>query len=525
MTDTVRPEQSSTDDHLSILRDMREKALQGGGQKRIAAQHAKGKMTARERLSILLDEGSFQELGALATHNLNDFGMADKRYPGDGVITGFGKINGRRVAVYAQDFTVLGGSFSQVQAQKINKIQDLALESGIPIVGLNDSGGARVQEGVRSLAAYGEVFQRNVAASGVIPQISLIMGPCAGGAVYSPALTDFTIMVDQTSNMFLTGPEIVASVTGEQVTADELGGAAVHAGRSGVAQFEAKSETEALEMTKLLLSYLPANTSEDAPILISDDNPDRMDESLNTIVSEDERKGYDMRTVLDQIFDTDSILEVHEAFAPNAICAFARLDGRPVGIVANQPLVMSGVLDIDSSDKISRFIRICDVYSIPVITFVDCPGYLPGVEQEYNGVIRHGAKIIYAYCQATVPKISIVTRKAIGGSYVALSSKQMGSDVAFAWPTAQIAVMGPEGAARLLHGRQIKESEDPAATEAQFIAEYRERFFNPYRAADLGQIDEVIEPKETRPRLVRALEVLQTKVAPTVAKRHGLFPV
>ena len=525
MTDTVRPEQSSADNHLSILQNIRDKALQGGGQKRIEAQHAKGKMTARERLSILLDEGSFQELGALATHNLSDFGMADKRYPGDGVITGFGKINGRRVAVYAQDFTVLGGSFSQVQAQKINKIQDLALESGIPIVGLNDSGGARVQEGVRSLAAYGEVFQRNVAASGVIPQISLIMGPCAGGAVYSPALTDFTIMVDQTSNMFLTGPEIVASVTGEQVTAEELGGAAVHAGRSGVAQFEAKSELDALEMTKLLLSYLPANTSEDAPILISDDDPDRMNESLNTIVSEDERKGYDMRQVLDQIFDTDSILEVHESFAPNAICAFARLDGRPVGIVANQPMVMSGVLDIDSSDKISRFIRVCDVYSIPVITFVDCPGYLPGVEQEYNGVIRHGAKIIYAYCQATVPKISIVTRKAIGGSYVALSSKQMGSDVAFAWPTAQIAVMGPEGAARLLHGRQIRDSEDPAATEMQFIAEYRERFFNPYRAADLGQIDEVIEPKETRPRLVRALEVLQTKVAPTVAKKHGLFPV
>ncbi|WP_353057953.1 acyl-CoA carboxylase subunit beta [Propionimicrobium sp. PCR01-08-3] len=504
---------------------MREKAIQGGGPKRVEAQHAKGKMTARERLSILLDEGSFQELGALATHNLTEFGMGDKRYPGDGVITGFGKINGRRVAVYAQDFTVLGGSFSQVQAQKINKIQDLALESGIPIVGLNDSGGARVQEGVRSLAAYGEVFQRNVQASGVIPQVSLIMGPCAGGAVYSPALTDFTIMVDQTSNMFLTGPGVVASVTGEQVSAEELGGAAVHAGRSGNAHFEAKSEMEALQMTKLLLSYLPSNTSEDAPVLISDDDPDRMNEALNTIVSTDERKAYDMREVLDQIFDTDSILEQHEAFAPNAITAFARLDGRPVGIVANQPMVMSGVLDIDSSDKISRFIRICDVYSLPVITFVDCPGYLPGVEQEYNGVIRHGAKIIYAYCQASVPKISVVTRKAIGGSYVALSSKQMGADVAFAWPTAQIAVMGPEGAAGLLHGKEIKQAEDPAAAESEFIAEYRERFFNPYRAADLGQIDEVIEPKETRPRLARALEVLQTKVSQTVAKKHGLFPV
>ncbi|MDI9628303.1 MAG: acyl-CoA carboxylase subunit beta [Acidobacteriota bacterium] len=524
MNDTVTPEQSSAD-HLTTLRHMREKAVQGGGAARIEAQHAKGKMTARERLSILMDEGSFQELGALATHNVTDFGMADKRFPGDGVITGFGRINGRRVAVYAQDFTVLGGSFSQVQAQKINKIQDLALESGIPIVGLNDSGGARVQEGVRSLAAYGEVFQRNVAASGVIPQISLIMGPCAGGAVYSPALTDFTVMVDQTSNMFLTGPEIVASVTGEQVTAEELGGAAVHAGRSGVAQFEARSEIQALELTKLLLSYLPSNTSEDAPILVSDDSPDRMAESLNTIVPQDDRQAYDMRKVLDEIFDADSILEVHEAFAPNAIVAFARLDGRPVGIVANQPLVMSGVLDIDSSDKISRFIRICDVYSIPVITFVDCPGYLPGVEQEYNGVIRHGAKIIYAYCQATVPKISVVTRKAIGGSYVALSSKQMGSDVAYAWPSAQIAVMGPDGAARLLHGRAIKTAEDPAKAEADFVAEYREKFFNPYRAADLGQIDEVIEPRETRPRLVRALEVLQTKIATSVPKKHGLFPV
>ncbi len=524
MNDTVTPEQSS-ENHLTTLRHMRERAVQGGGPARIEAQHAKGKMTARERLSILIDEGSFQELGALATHNVTDFGMADKRFPGDGVITGFGKINGRRVAVYAQDFTVLGGSFSQVQAQKINKIQDLALESGIPIVGLNDSGGARVQEGVRSLAAYGEVFQRNVQASGVIPQISLIMGPCAGGAVYSPALTDFTIMVDQTSNMFLTGPEIVASVTGERVTSEELGGAAVHAGRSGVAQFEARSEIQALELTKLLLSYLPSNTSEDAPILVSDDSPDRMSESLNAIVPEDDRVAYDMRKVLDEIFDTDSILEVHEAFAPNAIVAFARLDGRPVGIVANQPTVMSGVLDIDSSDKISRFIRICDVYSIPVITFVDCPGYLPGVEQEYNGVIRHGAKIIYAYCQATVPKISVVTRKAIGGSYVALSSKQMGSDVAYAWPSARIAVMGPDGAARLLHGRAIKAAEDPAKAEADFVAEYREKFFNPYRAADMGQIDEVIEPSETRPRLVRALEVLQTKIATSVPKKHGLFPV
>lgn len=517
--------QEQDESGLQKLRQLRERALSGGGEQRIEAQHNRGKMTARERLSILLDEGSFQELGALATHQISDFGMRERRFPGDGVITGFGKVNGRRVACYAQDFTVLGGSFSQVQAQKITRLQDLALESGIPIVGLNDSGGARVQEGVRSLAAYGEVFQRNVAASGVIPQISVIMGPCAGGAVYSPALTDFVIMVNQTSNMFLTGPDIVASVTGEQVTAEELGGASVHSARSGNAHFMANSETQAIEMVKLLLSYLPSNTSDDAPVLLSDDSPLRMNESLNQIVPADERKAYDMREVLNDVFDADSLLEVQPSFAPNVIVGFARLDGRPVGVVANQPNVMSGVLDIDSSDKISRFVRICDVYSLPVITFVDCPGYLPGVEQEYNGVIRHGAKIIYAYCQATVPLVTVVTRKAIGGSYVALASKQMGADVAFAWPSAQIAVMGLEGAAKLLHGKAIRESDDPQATEKEFVEEYRELFLNPYQAADLGQIDEVIEPAETRPRLVRALEVLQTKTSITVPKKHGLFPV
>ncbi len=513
------------DEHLGRLRRIRERAVLGGGAAALERQHAKGKLSARERLAILLDDGSFQELGALATHQVTDFGMSEKRFPGDGVITGLGKINGRRVAVYAQDFTVLGGSFSQVQAQKINRVQDLALESGIPIVGLNDSGGARVQEGVRSLAAYGEVFARNVRSSGVIPQISVIMGPCAGGAVYSPALTDFTIMVDETSAMFLTGPGVVASVTGEQVSAQELGGAGVHAGRSGNAQFEASSEAEAIELVQLLLSYLPSNTAEEAPALVTDDSPDRMDEALNGVVPADDGLAYDMRAVLESVFDAESLLEVHKGFAPNAIVAFARLDGRPVGIVANQPAVMSGVLDIDSSDKISRFVRICDVYSIPVITFVDCPGYLPGVEQEYNGVIRHGAKIIYAYCQATVPKISVTVRKAIGGSYVALSSKQMGADVTFAWPTAQIAVMGAEGAAPLINGRAIRQAADPDAARDQFVEEYREQFLNPYRAADLGQIDEVIEPRETRPRLIRALEVLQTKVADTVPKKHGLFPV
>ena len=512
-------------DNLAGLRARRNQALLGGGATRIATQHAQGKLTARERLALLLDEGSFQELGALATHNTTDFGMAEKRFPGDGVITGFGKVNGRRVAAFAQDFTVLGGSFSEVQANKISRIQDLATESGIPMIGLNDSGGARVQEGVRSLAAYGEVFYRNVAASGVIPQISVIMGPCAGGSVYSPALTDFTIMVEGTSNMFLTGPDVIKAVTGETVDAETLGGSGVHNALSGNAHFSCVNEQEALELVKLLLSYLPQNNTEDVAALTPHDSPDRMDEALNTIIPAEDNESYDMRDVLEMIVDVGSLLEVHALYAPNAIVAFGRLDGHSVGFVANQPAHMAGALDIDASDKIARFIRICDMYNIPLVTFVDCPGFLPGVNQEYAGVIRHGAKIIYSYCQATVPKLSIVTRKAIGGSYVAMSSKQMGNDVAFAWPTAQIAVMGPEGAARLLNRREIAASDDPAATEAAFIADYQEKFFNPYRAADLGQIDEVIEPRETRPRLIRALEVLQTKVQSNLPKKHGLFPV
>ena len=512
-------------DQLATLRDKRQRALEGGGAERIAAQHGKGKLTARERLAILVDEGSFQELGALATHQTTDFGMAERRHPGDGVITGFGKIQGRRVAIFAQDFTVLGGSFSEVQSNKISRIQDLAIEAGIPLIGLNDSGGARVQEGIRSLAAYGEVFMRNVRASGVIPQISLIMGPCAGGAVYSPALTDITIMVDQTSHMFLTGPGIIKTVTGEDVTTEELGGAYIHNVTSGVAQLIADDEQHALSLTKALLGYLPQNNAEDPPQLEPYDPADRMDEALNAIVPEDDRMAYDMRHVLDLVFDRASLFELHRDFAPNALVGFARLDGGSVGFVANQPLALSGCLDIDASDKIARHITLCDQFNIPLVTFVDCPGYLPGVEQEHRGVIRHGAKIIYAYCQATVPKISIVTRKAMGGSYVALSSRQMNNDVAYAWPSAQIAVMGAEGAARLLHHRAISAADDPAAEEARFIAEYKEKFFTPYQAADVGQIDEVIEPRETRTRLIRALEVLRTKVSQDVPKKHGLFPV
>lgn len=512
-------------DYLTQLRALREQALKGGGSKRIEQQHGRGKLTARERLALLLDEGSFQEFGALATHNLTDFGMGEHRYPGDGIVTGLGKINGRRVAVFAQDFTVLGGSFSEVQSHKICRIQDLALESGIPLIGLNDSGGARIQEGVRSLAAYGEVFQRNVLASGVVPQISVMLGPCAGGAVYSPALTDFVIMARETSSMFLTGPEVIRAVTGEEVSAARLGGPQVHNRQSGVAHFLAGSEQAALSLAKLLLSYLPQNNTEDPPQVAPYDPAERMEESLNGIVPEEEREAYDMRQVLEAVVDQDSLLEVHAEFAPNALVGFARLDGYAVGLVANQPAHLAGALDIDAADKIARFIRICDAYNIPLITFVDCPGFLPGVEQEYHGVIRHGAKIIYAYTEATVPKISVVTRKAMGGSYVAMSSKQMRNDLAYAWPTAQIAVMGAEGAVRILYRQELAAAADPAALERAFIAEYRQKFFNPFRAADLGQIDEVIEPRETRPRLIRALEVLRTKVQQNPTKKHGLMPV
>lgn len=513
------------EDRLERLRALREEAQRGGGEERIAQQHARGKLTARERIAILLDPGSFQELGALAKHGVNDFGLAEERFAGDGVVTGFGKINGRRVAVYAQDFTVLGGSFSEVQAQKITRMMDLALESGIPIIGLNDSGGARIQEGVRSLAAYGEVFVRNVMSSGVVPQISVILGPCAGGAVYSPALTDFVVMSRDTGYMFLTGPEVIRAVTGREVSVQELGGADVHQQRSGVAHFVAPTESETLELVKLLLSYLPQNNTEDPPQLTPDDPAERMEAALNTLVPEDERVGYDMHQVIELIVDRGSFLEVQPEYAANAIVGFARLDGYAVGFVANQPAVLAGSLDIDSSDKIARFIRICDSYNLPIITLVDTPGYLPGIEQEYGGVIRHGAKIIYAYAGATVPKISVVVRKAIGGAYVAMSSRQMRCDLNFAWPTAIIAVMGAEGATRILRRDELKAAADPKALERQFIQEYRERFFNPYHAADLGQIDEIIEPSETRPRLIRALEILRTKVQSNPPRKHGLFPM
>jgi acetyl-CoA carboxylase carboxyltransferase component len=467
--------------YLKTLREMRERAMQGGGAERIAQQHGKGKMTARERLALLLDEETFQELGALATHNITDFGMEKQCFPGDGVVTGFGKINGRRVAVFAQDFTVVGGSFSEVQSHKICRIQDVAMESGIPIIGLNDSGGARIQEGFRSLAAYGEVFVRNVLSSGVVPQISVMLGPCAGGSVYSPALTDFVIMARGISYMFITGPDVIKAVTGEEVNFTDLGGTLVHNSKSGVAQFLAESDHQAIDLVKLLLSYLPQNNAEDPPQVARFDSPDRMEESLNSVVPEDENEPYDMHEVIDAVVDHGSFLEVHTYYARNAVVGFARLDGYSVGIVANQPAHLAGVLDIDSSDKIARFVRMCDAFNIPLITFVDTPGYM--------------------------------------------SSRQMRCDVAFAWPTAQIAVMGAEGAVRLLRKRELASSANPAALERQFVEEYRTKFFNPYTAANVGQIDEVIEPKETRPRLIRALEVLRTKVKQNPPKKHGLMPV
>ncbi len=512
-------------DKLTELREMRAKAKVGGGQARIDDQHKRGKLTARERIEALVDSGTFQELGRLATHHFSDFGMADKRFPGDGVVTGFAKVDGRRVAIYAQDFTILGGSFSEVQSQKVCRVMELAMESGIPVVGLLDSGGARIQEGVRSLAAYGELFVRNVMASGVVPQISVQMGPSAGGAVYSPALTDFIVMVRKTGYMFITGPDVIKAVTGEQVDFDTLGGAVAHNTLSGVAHFAADDEAAAFRLVKEILSYLPQNNSEDPPRVQPYDDPGRRDDMLDRLVPEDSSQPYDMRQVISSVFDRGSFLEVHAHYAKNALIGLARLDGFPVGVVANQPMFLAGVLDIDSSDKIARWVRFCDAFNLPIITFVDTPGYMPGVAQEHGGIIRHGAKVIYAYCEATVPKVSVVIRKAMGGAYIAMSSKQMRTDLAYAWPSAEIAVMGPEGAINILYREELRKADDPAALRKQLLQEYVDRFHNPYAAADMGQIDEVIEPSFTRLRLVNALEILRSKVASNPAKKHGCMPL
>ena len=510
---------------LDELKKIRKEARLGGGEARIEAQHKKGKKTARERVLSLLDEGSFQEVDALMEHRHHDFGLDEKRIPGDSVVVGFGKIEGRMVAVFSQDFTVMGGSFSEVQGQKVAKILDLAIDAGVPVIGLMDSVGARIQEGVYSLAAYSELFWRNTQASGVIPQISVMLGPCAGGSVYSPGLTDFVIMTRGTSHMFITGPKVIKSVTHEEVDFESLGGADVHSTTSGVAHFAADSEQDALQITRKLLSYLPGNNAEPPPYLTPEDDPYRQDRALNSLVPADPEEAYDMSQVINKVVDKGSFFQVHENFAPNALVGFARLHGQAVGIIANQPNSLAGVLDINSSDKIARFIRFCDAYNYPLVTFVDTPGFLPGVQQEHGGIIRHGAKIVYAYSEATVPKIAVIVRKAYGGAYIVLSSKYIRTDLVYAWPTAEIAVMGADGAVDVLYGTEIKAAEDPEKARLEFVAAYQEKFSKPYRAAASGHVDEIILPAETRPRLIAGLELLKNKQGMTLPKKHGNMPV
>jgi propionyl-CoA carboxylase beta chain len=510
---------------LERLRHLREKALLGGGEQRIKDQHAKGKLTARERLTILLDEGSFEEFDMFVEHRWHDFGMEKQRTPGDGVVTGTGKIDGRLVCVYSQDFTVFGGSLGEAHAEKIGKILDLAMKIGCPVVGLNDSGGARIQEGVVSLGGYADIFLRNALASGVVPQISAVMGPCAGGAVYSPAMTDFTLMVKNTSYMFVTGPNVTRTVTHEEVTAEELGGAMTHATKSGVAHFACDTEVACLQQIRQLLGYLPQNNIDDPPRIAATDDPHRNDLSLNTIVPENPNKPYDIKDVIRRVVDNGAFLEIHEAFAQNIVVGFARLDGRSVGIVANQPCVLAGVLDIDSSRKAGRFVRFCDAFNIPLIVFEDVPGFMPGTDQEWRGIITNGAKLLYAFCEATVPRITVITRKAYGGAYDVMNSKHIRGDMNFAWPGAEIAVMGPKGAAEIIFKREIDAAADKEKALADKEREYREKFANPYLAAQRGYIDAVIEPSETRPRLIRALERLENKVDSNPRKKHGNIPL
>lgn len=515
----------SVNGRLQQLRELKAQAKLGGGPQRIEQQHSKGKLTARERLDLLLDKGSFREIDPFVTHRCYDFGLDQQRYLGDGVVTGYGTIDGRLVFVYADDFTVFGGSLSEAHAEKICKIMDMAMKNGAPLIGLNDSGGARIQEGVVSLAGYAAVFLRNTLASGVIPQISVIMGPCAGGAVYSPALMDFIIMVKDTSYMFVTGPEVVKAVTHEEVSFEELGGAWVHASISGVAHFIADGEEEALFLTQKLLSFLPQNNLEDPPYVPPTDDPLRMDEALDTIIPDEPNRAYDMKEVIRRIVDDGYLLEVHEHFAQNIIVGFARLGGHPVGIVAQQPTVLAGVLDIDASVKAARFVRFCDCFNIPIVTFEDVPGFMPGIAQEHGGIIRHGAKLLFAYAEATVPKLTVITRKSYGGAYCVMSPKALRGDVNLAWPTAEIAVMGPEAAVNVIFKREIAAASDPEAERARLVAEYRAKFANPYVAAARGYLDDVIEPRETRPRLINALEMLRNKRETNPPKKHGNIPL
>jgi propionyl-CoA carboxylase beta chain len=515
----------AVDERVEELRRRKAQAREGGGAERVAQQHGKGKLTARERVDLLLDAGSFVETDAFVEHRATDFGMDKKRVAGDGVVTGYGTIDGRTVCVFSQDFTVFGGSLGEMHANKIVKIMDLAMKIGAPVIGLNDSGGARIQEGVISLGGYAEIFFRNVLASGVVPQISAILGPCAGGAVYSPAMTDFTIMAKGTSYMFITGPEVIKTVTGEDVTFEQLGGAMTHNEKSGVAHFAAEDERGALRLTRKLLGYVPSNNVEDPPAVPSDDDANRRDIELASVVPQEPDKPYDMRDIITRVVDRGSWFEVQEHWAQNIVVGFARLQGHPIGVVGNQPKVLAGTLDINSSTKAGRFVRFCDCFNIPLLTFVDVPGFLPGTAQEYGGIIRNGAKLLFAYSEATVPKVTVITRKAYGGAYDVMCSKHIRGDMNFAWPSSELAVMGPEGAVQIIFKREIEAAKDPKKREADLVAEYREKFANPYIAARMGYLDDIIEPQETRPRVINAFIALRSKRETRPPKKHGNIPL
>jgi len=524
MATTDEPRAESTQSKLDQLQQLREEAEHAGAEKAVERQRQQGKLLARERLLDLLDPGSFVELDRYVRHRESNFGMLERRPYGDAVVTGYGTIFGRKVFVFSQDFTVFGGSLSEVFAEKICKVMDLALKYGCPVIGINDSGGARIQEGVVSLAGYAEIFWRNVQCSGVIPQISLVMGPCAGGAVYSPAITDFVFMVEG-SYMFITGPDVVKTVTGEEVTFEELGGASTHASKSGVAHFNAADEKTCLEDARYLLSFLPQNNMDPPPFADPSDPRDREEPELDTLIPDNPNKPYDMHDVFRRIVDDGDFLEVHELWAENVVCGFARLGGHPIGVVGNQPRSLAGVLDIDSSVKAARFVRFCDSFNIPLVTFVDVPGFLPGTQQEWGGIIRHGAKLLYAFAEASVPKLTVITRKAYGGAYDVMSSKHIRADFNFAWPTAEVAVMGPEGAVNIIFRRELEEADDPDARRAELIEEYRQRFANPYTAAERGYVDEVIEPRRTRPVLIDALETARPKRERRPSRKHGNIPL
>jgi len=511
-------------DKLVDLRRRREQAYQAGSPRAIERQHAKGKMLARERIEYLLDDGSFNELDLLARHRAHAAGLEERPYT-DGVITGWGTVDGRKVFVFSQDFTVFGGALGEVFAEKVHKLMDLALKVGAPLVGLNDGGGARIQEGVVSLASFGGIFYRNVLSSGVVPQISVILGPCAGGAVYSPAMTDFIFMVRESSHMFITGPDVVKTVTGEDVTLEELGGAMTHASKSGVATFVADDEKSCLDEVRFLLSFLPQNNMEEAPLVEGEDDPERLCPELNDLLPASPNLPYDMHTVIQAVLDDGEFMEYFPHWARSIVCGFGRVDGRTVGVIGNQPMILAGVLDIESAEKGARFVRTCDAFNIPLVTFVDVPGFLPGVDQEYGGIIRHGAKLLYAFCEATVPRIQVITRKAYGGAYVVMNSKSIGADLAFAWPSAELAVMGPQGAVEIVYRRELQQAADPVARRAELVDEYTEKYANPYLAADRGFIDDVIDPAETRIKLIQGLDLLQSKKEQLPPRKHGNMPL